>query len=290
MNTKNKSILWDIIVGIITAIISFIILEKLKLNIALIAISPLPVIAGFIRGKNPTENMFVKIIFMNLLFLLLIMAIMNGVFHLILLLAIALIGTYLGIYIRLYLSISTIKTFGFLSLYSISVLFIGLLVLPAWLDAAMWKNVNRQAPDFTLLTLDGDTIKSSEYTDKVIILDFWATWCAPCKKQFPLIEKLYKENKENNNVAFFIINPHIGGDTFKKALRFINQSEYDLPFVNDMESMTYKSFNVSAIPYTIIIDKKGIIRFTHTGYNESENFYEKIYNNLDIILNENEIF
>jgi thiol-disulfide isomerase/thioredoxin len=290
MNTKNKSVLWDILVGIITAVISFIILEKLKLNMALIAISPLPLIAGFIRGKTPAENRFIKVILMNLLFLLLIMAIMNGAFHLILILAVTLIGTTLGIYVRLYFSKETIKAFGFLSLYSLSVLFLGFFVLPAWLDSAMWEKVNRQAPNFTLLTLDGDTIKSSEYTDKVIILDFWATLCGPCKKQFPVIENLYKENKENNNVAFFIINPQIGGDTFEKALKFINQSGYDLPFVNDIESLTYKNLKVTALPCLVIIDKEGVVRYTHTGYDESENFYKIFHKHLDTILNQNESY
>lgn len=285
MNTKNKIILWDILAGIITAVICFFILENLKLNIALIAFSPFPVIAGFIRGNTPTDNRFGKIILMNLLFLILIMAIMNGVYHLILILAIALIGTALGIYIRLYFSKSTIKVFGFLSLFSASVLLLGLFGLPAYLDGTMWDKVDKQAPPFTLLTLEGDTIKSSEYKDKVIILDFWGTWCAPCKKQFPLIEKLYKENKENNNVAFFIINPLIGGDTYEKALEFINKSEYDLPFVIDKESVTYGKFNVHALPHLVIIDKEGIIRLTHTGYMESENFYEKIQENLDRLLN-----
>jgi len=285
MNTKNKIILWDILAGIITAVICFFILENLKLNIALIAFSPFPVIAGFIRGNTPTENRFGKIILMNLLFLILIVAIMNGVYHLILILAIALIGTALGIYIRLYLSKSTIKVFGFLSLFSASVLLLGFFGLPAYLDGTMWDKVDKQAPPFTLLTLEGDTIKSSEYKDKVIILDFWGTWCAPCIKQFPLIEKLYKENKENNNVAFFIINPLIGGDTYEKALEFINKSEYDLPFVIDKESVTYGKFNVHALPHLVIIDKEGIIRLTHTGYSESENFYEKIQENLDRLLN-----
>ena len=284
MNTKNKSVLWDILVGTITAVISFVILEKLKLNMALIAISPLPLIAGFIRGKNPTENRFIKVILMNLLFLLLIMAIINGLFHLILILAVALIGTTLGIYIRLYLSTAIIKALGFLSLFSVSVLLVALLALPAWLDAAMWEKVNYQAPDFTLLTLDGDTIKSSEYADKVIILDFWATWCGLCKEQFPVIEKLYKENKEYNDVAFFIINSQKGGDTFEKALKFINQNEYDLPFVNDTESLTYKNFNISTLPCLIFIDKKGVVRFIHSGYEESENFYKIFHKHLDIIL------
>ena len=281
MNTKNKTNLLDISVGVITAVIAFLILENLKLNIALAAFSPFPVIAGFIRGKIPAKNKFIKIILMNLLFLILIMPIMNGVFHLILLLAIALTGTALGIYIRLCLSTSTIKVLGFLTLFSISAPLLGFFALPAYLDEVMWEKVNKQAPHFTLLTLDGDTIKSSDYKDKVIILDFWATWCKPCKKQFPQIEKLYKEN---NNVALFVINSQIGGDTFEKTTEFISQSKYDLPFVNDLESLTYKSFNIRALPCLIMIDKKGRIRYIHTGYNESENFYENIHDNLDIIL------
>lgn len=286
MNTKNKSVLWDILVGIITAVISFIILEKLKLSMALIAISPLPLIAGFIRGKNPAENRFKKVILMNLLFLLLIMAIMNGVFDLIPILAVALIGTTLGIYVRLYLFSATIKVLGFLSLFSVSVLLVALFALPAWLDAVMWEKVNYQAPEFTLLTLDGDTIKSSEYADKVIILDFWATWCGPCIKQFPLIEKLYNKNKGNDDIAFFIVNSQTRGDTHEKALKFINKSEYNLPFVNDIKSLAYKKFDVSALPHLIIIDKKGMVRFTHTGYAESDNFYKIFNKHIDMILNQ----
>lgn len=287
MNTKNKSILWDILVGIISAIIAFFILENFKLNIALIAFSPIPVIAGFIRGKIPVENIFTKTILMNLLFLVLLMPIMNGVFHLILLLGIALIGTILGIYIRLNLSSSTIKVVGFLSLYSLSVLSIGILALPAYLDVLMWDKVNKKAPPFTLLALEGDTINSAVYEDKVIIMSFWATWCAPCKKQFPVVEKLYKENKNNTNVAFFVVHSQTGRDTYEKGMNYVNQSEYDLPFVNDLEGMTYKRFDVYALPHLIIIDKEGSIRYTHTGYNETENFYEKINENLDILLNEN---
>lgn len=285
MNIKNKSNLWDILVGVITAVIAFLLLENFKLNIAIIAFSPFPVIAGFIRGKIPIENTFKKILLLNLLFLVLIMPIMNGVFHLILLLAIALTGTYLGIYIRSYLSTSRIKVLGFLSLFSVSVLLLGFFALPAYFDLIMWNKVNKQAPNFTLQTLDGDIIKSSEYKDKVIILSFWATWCAPCKKQFPLIEKLYKKNKENNNITFFVINPQVGGDTQEKAMKYINKNEYDLPFVNDLEQITYKNFNVSALPCLIIIDKAGHIRYNHTGYYESENFYEKINTHLDSMLN-----
>lgn len=286
MDTKTKTVLWDILAGIVSSVISFIILSNLNLNIALIAISPFPLIAGIIRGKNRTENIYVKILSMNILFLLLIMAVMNGVFHLIIIIIIGLIGTSLGIYIRLFSSKFKIRSLGFLSLYFMSVILIALIALPTYFDAIMWKKVNIKAPDFTLLTFEGDTIKSSEYNDQVIILDFWATWCSPCIKQFPEIEKLVKENKNNNDITFFVINPLLGGDTYDKALNFINQKGYDLPFVSDIESLTYKSFKISALPCLIIIDKEGMIRYKHTGYQEFDNFHKILQKRLDLILNQ----
>lgn len=289
MRIDDKSMLWDVLAGVITAIITFFILEKFKLNIALIVFSPLPVITGFIRGKTLSEDKSKKVILMNILFFVLILPILNGVFHLILILAIALIGTTLGIYVRLNSQISASKSFGFLVLFSVSVLFIGFYALPAYLDKVSWDRVNKQAPSFTLSTLEGDVIKSSDYKGKVMVLDFWATWCVPCKKQFPLIEKLYNENKDNNNVVFFVINPQVGGDSIEKVRKFIEKSEYDLPFVYDKESTTYKAFNVSALPCLVIIDSEGDISLIHTGYNESENFYEKIDGYLDMLLTKKEI-
>ena len=275
MNTKNKGVVLDIITGILSAVISFFLLNELELGVALIAISPFPLIAGYIRGRIPAESRVAKVILMNLLFLLLLMAIMNGVFHLVLILALALIGTNLGIYARLHWATYTSKTLAFLALYAVSVLLAGLFVLPAWLDATMWEKENYEAPEFTLLALNGDTIKSSDYEGKIIVLDFWATWCGPCKQQFPLLEKIYLENMENDAIVFFTVHAQTNGESEEEALDFIKKSNYSLPFVNDLKSLTYDRFNVSAIPHVIIIDQEGIVRFTHTGYQESDNFYEK---------------
>ena len=280
MDKRNKSILGDVLVGMITAGICIFIFEKIEFSNALIAFSPFPLIAGFIRGRTEIENILVKIILMNLLFFVLILAIMNGVFHLILILAIALIGTALGHYVRLYLSKSTVKVIGLLLLFSATVILIGLFGLPAYFDGTMWSKVDKEAPAFTLLTLKGDSVKSSDLQGKVLVMDFWGTWCDPCKKQFPLIEKLYKETRKNENVVFLIINPLVGGDTHEKALEYINNSNYDLPFAFDKEGVTYEKFDVRGMPHLVIIDKDGIIKFTHTGYMESENFYFKIKENL----------
>ena len=286
MNTRFYSVLWDIVAGVVVALISYFILEEFELKIAFMLISPLPVIAGFIRGKSPAINRFGKIARMNLLFFVLFLAIVNGVFYLILILAVALIGTALGIYIRLKLPGSTYKSMGFLVLFFGSVLLSGFIVLPAWLDSMMWKEVNYQAPEFELLSLEGDTVSSLDYRNTVMILDFWGTWCGPCIEQFPLLEKLYKEYEGNHNITFFIINPQVGGDTFEKALNFINENEYDLPFMNDIESMTYKNFNVYSLPRLIIIDKEGQVRFSHKGYNQSDNFYKIFHKHVDGLLNQ----
>ena len=276
MDAKNKAIAWDVLVGIIAATGSYFIFENFKLNIALILFSPLPLLAGFIRGKGPEKDRLMKLVCLNALFLVLVMAIMNGVFHLIPVLAFALIGSFLGIYARQYLATATLRIMGLLSLFFVSAIFMGLSILPSWLDSSMWEEVNKKAPEYNLVTLEGDTIRSSDLDGKVVVMDFWATWCKPCKIQFPIVEQLYKEYKGNESVVFLVINPLKGKETAEKAARYIADSNHDLPFVNDVKSLTYENLNVRALPHIVIIDSQGTIRFTHTGFNESENFYQKL--------------
>jgi thiol-disulfide isomerase/thioredoxin len=278
---SKKQILGDILTGVITSIISFFILESFKLSLALIAIAFLSVIAGFFRGKNPNQGILKKVVLMSPIYFLLIIPVLNGVFYLISVIVVVLTGIATGIYARRLLPKNALKALSLFSSFTVSVLLFSLILLPSWLDSMMWEKTNYKAPEFTLLTFDGDTIKSSDFNNKVIVIDFWATWCKPCIKQFPVIEKLYKENKD---VAFFLIHTQKGGDTFEKALKFIKQSNYDLPFVSDVENMTYEKFNITSIPRLIIIDKKGVVKFTHTGYIESENLYKTFKKYLSLTL------
>jgi thiol-disulfide isomerase/thioredoxin len=287
MKPESKSILLDIMTGVLSAIITYTILSFFPFNVSFILMTPVPIIAGFIRGKNPKESLFAKVVIMNILYYVLIMAIMNGVFHLIIILAAAVIGTALGIYIRREFSMSKIKVLVFLTLFYIPVICLGFFGLPSYFDAMMWKKESVAAPEYKLLTLQGDTLMSSDYSNKVVVMDFWATWCEPCKKQFPVMEKIYKNYKGNEKVAFLVVNSNMRGDSFDKALKFINQNSYDLPFVNDIKSTTSTNFHVFALPTTIIIDKKGIIRLTHTGYEESEHLYTKFCEQIDYLIDNN---
>ena len=139
---------------------------------------------------------------------------------------------------------------------------------------------------YKLLSPQGDTLRSSEYLNKVVVLDFWATWCGPCKEQFPVLEELYKKYKGNDKIAFLIVNSTMGGDTFDKASEFIKQTSYALPFVIDIKSETSEKFNVNLIPTLIIIDKEGFIQLIHKGYEESENFYTKFCNQVDSLIDQ----
>ncbi len=286
MKKYDVSIFLDILVGIITAIITYFILETFKLSIALLVFSPLPLIAGFIRGKSSLKSKFIQTILMNLLFFVLLLAILNGVLHLIILFAIALIGTRFGIYLRIHYQEKRIKTLVFLFIYVISFIGVSLFLLPNWFDSTMWREVNHEAPSFTVSTIDGDTIQSTIYADKVIVIDFWATWCKPCKKQFHVLEKLYIENKANTSVKFLVINSLVGRDTNEKALEYINQCGFDLPFVHDVEGISYDRFEVKSLPRLFIIDKAGSVRYIHTGYRESENFYAEFNKRINLLLKE----
>ncbi len=108
-----------------------------------------------------------------------------------------------------------------------------------------------------------------------------------CIKEFPVLEKLYKKYKGNENVTFLIINSNMGNDTYDKALKFIKQNPYDLPFVIDIKGATSEKFKVAVLPTLIIIDKKGVIRLTHIGYEGSENFETKFCNQVNSLITEN---
>ncbi len=99
-----------------------------------------------------------------------------------------------------------------------------------------------------------------------------------------LQESISKKYKGNENITFLVVNSNMGGDSFDKALKFSKQSNYDLPFVIDIKSTTSKKFNVIALPTIIIIDKKGIIRLIHTGYEESEHFYSRFCEQTDTLI------
>lgn len=114
---------------------------------------------------------------------------------------------------------------------------------------------NAIAPDFTLRTIDNKLVKLSDYRGKVVFLNFWATWCPPCRMELPSMEKLYEKLR---NQPFIIIGVNVDEADPNGVKNFVKNMNLTFPVLLDDGSVS-KLYNINAIPTTIIIKKDGMI-------------------------------
>ncbi|MDF2946090.1 MAG: alkyl hydroperoxide reductase [Bacillales bacterium] len=158
------------------------------------------------------------------------------------------------------------------------VLILGLVTYGAWETYKTYSNqkdgtINEQvntsniglergniAPDFELQTLTGQSVKLSDLRGKKVILNFWATWCGPCKVEMPEIQKFYE--KVGNDVTILAIsvaeNPSV-------VTNFINNTNYTFPILLDPAPVASNTYKIISIPTTYFIDSKGVISDTIVG-------------------------
>lgn len=121
------------------------------------------------------------------------------------------------------------------------------------------------APDFTLKALDGKEITLSQLKGKVVLLDFWATWCAPCKKSIPHLIQLYKEYRGS---GFELVGMNIDKGDTETVRRFVTSMDIPYPVVTAPEDVV-RSYRVTGIPATFLIDKEGRIRERIAGFDST---------------------
>jgi thiol-disulfide isomerase/thioredoxin len=119
------------------------------------------------------------------------------------------------------------------------------------------------APDFTLKTLDGQEIALSQLKGKVVLLDFWATWCGPCRESIPHLIQLYKTYREN---GFEMIGMSLDKGDADVVRNFAKSMDIPYPIVIAPEEVV-RNYRVTSIPTTFFIDKEGKIRERITGFN-----------------------
>jgi thiol-disulfide isomerase/thioredoxin len=134
-------------------------------------------------------------------------------------------------------------------------------------DAA--KIVGRPAPDFSLPDLDDQPYQLSQFRDRVVILDFWATWCGPCKLAMPLVNKVHLEYQDKGLVVLGINLE--GRDKNQWVKKFIEESGHQFVILQGgmMGVGIDQVYGVTGIPTTFVIDKQGVIRYRHIGYREN---------------------
>ncbi|MEZ5040140.1 MAG: TlpA disulfide reductase family protein [Saprospiraceae bacterium] len=129
------------------------------------------------------------------------------------------------------------------------------------------KMINDDAPDFTLVNLDGQAVSLADMKGKVVILDFWATWCGPCKASFPGMQKMVDKYKDNDKVAFLFINTwESAKDKKKSAKDFIDKNEYTFNVPMDEKDEVVVKYKVDGIPTKFVLDGNGKIRFKSVGF------------------------
>jgi peroxiredoxin len=118
------------------------------------------------------------------------------------------------------------------------------------------------APQFTLGARSGQNVSLAQYKGQVVMLNFWASWCGPCRQEMPLLESIYKKY---NRLGFTLIGVNVEPDS-NAANEWLKQTPVSFPILYDKESKVSKMYDVAGMPSTVIIDRTGKVRVLHRGY------------------------
>jgi len=126
------------------------------------------------------------------------------------------------------------------------------------------------APDFTLRSMNGPNLRLQEQRGQVVLVNFWATWCGPCRQEIPHLNKLYEKYHASGFVLLGVNideDPRVAADVAAKlGVKF--------PVLLDTDKKVSRLYDMSAMPATVVIDRDGRVRYIHRGYRDG---YEQSY-------------
>ena len=128
----------------------------------------------------------------------------------------------------------------------------------------------KAAPDFALTLSDGRKLTLAQLRGQVVMINFWASWCGPCRTEMPLLDAMYKKYKA---LGFTLVAVNVEPNS-KEAQAFLHDVPVSFPIAFDNDSKLTKLFDVQGMPSSVIIDRKGNARVVHKGYRPGdENAY-----------------
>ncbi len=123
--------------------------------------------------------------------------------------------------------------------------------------------VGKVAPNFTASGLDGSLIALSDVRGKPVLLNFWATWCPPCREEMPVIQRYFEET--GSAVHILAVNLTTNESSPKEVEGFLRREGYTFPVALDIDGSAAKLYTIRFIPTSFFIDEEGIIRQIHVG-------------------------
>jgi peroxiredoxin len=129
-----------------------------------------------------------------------------------------------------------------------------------------------QAPDFTLHAMSGPNMHLQDQRGRVVMVNFWATWCAPCRQEMPHLNRLYQKYRSS---GFVLLGVNVDEDP-SKAAEVVTKLGVTFPVLLDADKRVSKLYDLNTMPSTVLIDREGKVRYVHRGYLAGyEDNYEK---------------
>lgn len=139
--------------------------------------------------------------------------------------------------------------------------------------------LGENAPDYRLTRLDGTEVSAEELDGKVVVLDFWATWCTPCLQAIPVIESAIEEF-DDSDVVFFAVNV---GENPSRVSGYLGEQDWNVDVAVDPEGKLMNAFSAEQIPLTLLIAPSGIVEAAHVGYPGEEALRKRFKDELEVL-------
>ena len=128
--------------------------------------------------------------------------------------------------------------------------------------AAQAVEPSQPAPDFTLKSFAGNNLRLEEYRGKVVFINFWASWCGPCRQEMPILNQIGKRY-----AALGLVMWGVNVDTdLARARQIARETRVSFPLLSDRTQKVSHAYAVAGMPFTVIIDRDGVVRYVHRGY------------------------
>lgn len=127
---------------------------------------------------------------------------------------------------------------------------------------AMAVTIQDDAPDFTLKSLEGSNLRLEEYRGQVVLINFWASWCGPCRQEMPLLDRLHQRYVDT---GFAVLGINVEGEE-APARELIDRIPVTFPVLIDEGQLVSELYKLEAMPSTVVVDRDGVVRYIHRGY------------------------